>query len=421
MRAVVALLALALVTAAASCSHRERANPLDAGNPDTGGAPQNFNAIADANAVELSWLAQPELAIDGFQIFRLAPGDAAFQAITGVLPTSTSRFFDVRVAQGLEYEYRIHFVVRGEIAANWAQDVATPGPLVPWVADPDRGRVLRLSPDGRDVAFARTGFGSVSALAASPGHGPLWVADELAGTLYILDPGTFLGVRNNTASHPAAIALDPINGSAWVSDRNSTSGAVFHFQDDGSAALPASLLLLDDPVGIATDPNDASVWVTEFNGNRVRHFQQDGLRLGARDLLFPARVAVDSTTHVAWVTSIASGWVWRLSPTLAVIDSFRLQSPVGVALDWRRRTAWICDVDGDALVAVDMDAFPRIERFHVNGLGNPWDAAVDLANGDVWVVARGSARAFRISATGRQLASVPGLGDPFQIRLDPGQ
>jgi hypothetical protein len=75
---------------------------------------------------------------------------------------------------------------------------------------------------------------------------------------------------------------------------------VFHFQDDGSAALPASLLLLDDPVGIATDPNDASVWVTEFNGNRVRHFQQDGLRLGARDLLFPARVAVDSTTHVAW-------------------------------------------------------------------------------------------------------------------------
>jgi hypothetical protein len=195
MRTVVALLALALalVTAAASCSHRERANPLDAGNPDTGGAPQNFNAIAEANAVELSWLAQPELAIDGFQIFRLAPGDAAFQAITGVLPTSTSRFFDIRVAQGLEYQYRIHFVVRGEIAANWAQDVATPGPLVPWVVDPDRGRVLRLSPDGRDVALARTGFGSVSALAASPGHGPLWVADELAGTLYILDPGTFLG------------------------------------------------------------------------------------------------------------------------------------------------------------------------------------------------------------------------------------
>jgi sugar lactone lactonase YvrE len=128
---------------------------------------------------------------------------------------------------------------------------------------------------------------------------------------------------------------------------------------------------------------------------------------------------VDSTNHVAWVTSIASGWVWRLSPTLTVLDSFRLQSPVGIALDWRRRTAWICDVDGDALVAVDMDT--RAERFRVNGLGNPWDAAVDFSNGDIWVVARGSSRAFRLSASGKQIASVPGLGDPFQIRLDPGQ
>ena len=69
---------------------------------------------------------------------------------------------------------------------------------------------------------------------------------------------------------------------------------------------------------------------------------------------------------------------------------------------------------------VNMDS-PSIERFRINGLGNPWDATVDLSNGDCWIVARGSARAFRFSATGKQLASVPGLGDPFQIRLDPGQ
>jgi len=76
-------------------------------------------------------------------------------------------------------------------------------------------------------------------------------------------------------------------------------------------------------------------------------------------------------------------------------------------------------VDGDVLVAVNMDT--RLERFRVVGLGNPWDVTVDFASGDAWVVARGSARAFRISATGKQLTSVPGLGDPFQIRLDPGQ
>jgi hypothetical protein len=91
---------------------------------------------------------------------------------------------------------------------------------------------------------------------------------------------------------------------------------------------------------------------------------------------------------------------------------------VGVALDWRRRTAWICDVDADALVAVNMDT--RAERFRVGGLGNPWDAAVDLATGDVWVVTRGSSRGYRLSSTGRTLGFVPGLGDPFAIRLDTG-
>ena len=408
MRAVVALLALALVFAA-SCSHRERANPLDAANPDTGGAPQGFNAVADAAAVELSWTPRPDLAIDGVQIFRLAPGDSLYRALTGVLPTTLSQFIDATAQPGVEYHYRIHYVIGGQIAANWAEDVAMPGPIVAWVADPAGGRLLRLSPDGRDVVVARTGYGSVSALAVTPRHGTLWVADELSGTLDALDPGGLLGPRITTASHPAAIALDPTNGNA---------GAVFHFQPGGSTALPASLTLLDDPVGIATDPNDASVWVTEFDGSRIRHYESSGLPLGARPLLDPARVAVDSTSHEAWVTSIASGWVWRVSPALAVLDSFRLHSPVGVALDWRRRTAWICDVDGDALVAVNMDT--RAERFRVVGLGNPWDAAVDLSSGEVWVVARGSSRAFRISATGKQLTSVPGLGDPFQIRLDPG-
>jgi DNA-binding beta-propeller fold protein YncE len=419
MRAVAALLALVLVTAAGSCSHRERANPLDASNPNTGGAPQGFNAIAGADAVSLYWVARPDLAIDGFQVFRLAPGDPLYHALSVVLPTSTSQFFDATARPGLEYHYRIHFVIEGVVAANYSEDAATPGPLVPWVVDAGVGRLLRLSPDGRDISVARTGYGSVSALGVTPGHGTLWVADELAGTLDALDPGTFLGTRIRTVAHPAAVALDPANGNAWVTDRNGNDGAVFHFQPSGATALPASLTLLDDPTGIATDPNDGSVWVTEFDGNRVRHYQSGGLPLGARSLLNPARVAVDSTNHVAWVTSIASGWVWRLSPTLTVLDSFRLQSPVGIALDWRRRIAWICDVDGDALVAVDMDT--RAERFRVNGLGNPWDAAVDFSNGDIWVVARGSSRAFRLSASGKQIASVPGLGDPFQIRLDPGQ
>jgi DNA-binding beta-propeller fold protein YncE len=272
---------------------------------------------------------------------------------------------------------------------------------------------MRLSPDGRDIAIQRPGFLSAGSLAVTPGLGPIWVGNEIGGTVDIVDPSELLGPRLRGLGAPAAIALDPVNATAWIGDRN---GSVRHFQSNGSVALPASLGPLVDPVSVATDPNDGAIWVTEFGGNGVVRFGRDGSRLSERSLLAPARVAVDSTNGEAWVTSIASGWVWRLSPALAVLDSFRLQAPVGVALDWRRRTAWICDVDGDQLVGVDMDT--RAQRFITAGLGNPWDVAVDLANGEAWVVARGSSRGFRVSASGRQLTSVPGLGDPFAIRLD---
>jgi DNA-binding beta-propeller fold protein YncE len=272
-----------------------------------------------------------------------------------------------------------------------------------------------MCPDGRDVLFARAGFNEAGALAVTPGRGPVWVADEQAGVLDILDASQLLGPRVRGLGAPASIALDPIDGTGWVTDR---VGSVRHFRADGSNALPTTLNALLDPVGIATDPTTGAVWVTEFGGNRLRRYLRDGLPDGARPLAAPSRVAVDSTTGEAWVSSLTSGWLWRVSPALTVLDSLPFQSAIGIALDWRRRQAWLCDVNADQLVAIDMNT--HAVKFRVSGLGAPWDAAVDLATGDVWVVTRGSGRAFRLSVTGQQISSVGGFGDPFAIRLDPG-
>src|SRR5262245_23252925 len=251
MRAVVAFLALALL--AASCSNRERANPLDAANPNTGGAPQGFNAIADDALVQLRWVSRPDLAIDGFQVFRLAPGETVYQAVSGVLLNVESRFYDTNVQTGLEYRYRIYYGIAGTLGAKFAEDVATPGPLAPWVVDAGRGRLLRLSPDGRDVLLSRPGFDAAGSIAVTPGRGPVWVGDELAGTVDIIDPNDLLGPILRGLGAPAGIALDPIDHTGWICDR---TGSVHHRQSSGANASPAALLLLDDPAGIATDPQD---------------------------------------------------------------------------------------------------------------------------------------------------------------------
>jgi len=412
MRVVTAL--LTLMALACSCSRRERANPLDAGNPLTGGAPQDFNAAADHAFVQLRWSPQPDLTIDGFQLFRLAPGDSSYQPLGPVLPNVVSSYFDGDVQSGREYRYRLYFVIQGALAARSAEDVATPGPLRPWVVDALNGRLLRLSPDGRDVLQARSGFGGAASLAVTPGFGPLWVADELAGIVDVVNPGDFTGPRLSVPE-PFTIALDPFDGSGWICD---LAGVVRHYQASGAPGFPAAISLLQAPEGVATSAGDSTLWITERTGARVRRYALNGTPLGARALLNPMRVAVDSTTGQGWVTSALSGYVWRLSPALVVLDSLRLAGPLGVALDWYRRTAWLADPVGDELVALNMDT--RAVRFRIGGLDSPRDVAVDLATGEAWVVSAVSGRAYRVSPAGTVLASVGGLGEPAEVRLDPG-
>ena len=401
-------------TLLASCSSRDRANPLDAMNPRSGGAPEDFNAVAGFVSARLTWRPRPDLEIDGFRLYRKAPFDADYVQLGTVLPRTSSTYFDGGLTDGLDYRYRFYYVVDGENSASFASDIVTPGRVRAWTVDAATGRLMQLSPDARDVAVTRTGFGESYNLAVAQDFGPLWVVEQLAGRVRIRDPQNFVGPDATGLSSPFTIALDPLDGTAWVTD---LAGQVWHLAPTGALAGP-SLDLLTQPTGIATDPEDGSVWVSELAGNRVRRYDRDGTPLGARPLTAPSRLAVDSLTHEAWVTSFTYGWVWRVSPSLVVLDSLQLRGPIGLALDWRRRTAWVADAYGNEIVGIDMDT--RAVRFRVSGLGEPRDAAVDLDRGEGWVVGRTAAAIYRFSPTGALLGSVGGLGNPYEVRLDRG-
>lgn len=415
MRRGAALLGLVLALLLASCSGRERANPLDAANPRSGGAPEGFNAVAGFVSVRIAWTARPDLAIDGFRLYRLAPFDSLYRPLGAVMPLTSSQYFDAAVSDGLDYRYRLHYVTQGATSGRYAEDVATPGRVRAWVVDAAGGRLIQLSPDARDVVTIRSGYGSPYSLAVTPDFGPLWVADYLGGDVRIHDPQNFTGPLVTGIPQPFTMALDPQDGSAWICD---LAGSVRHVAPDGSPGIPSALTLLLQPSGIATDAFDGDVWVTELEGNRVRRYASDGVPFGARVLDSPSRVAVDSLTGDGWVTSFATGWVWRLSENLVVQDSLRLQGPIGLALDWRRRTAWVMDALANEIVALDMDT--RTVRFRFGGLGEPRDAAVDLDRGECWIVGRTAGTVYRFSPTGVPLAQIGGLGNPHEVRLDRG-
>ncbi len=416
MRPRVALLGtLALGLLLVSCSGRERSNPLDAANPVSGGAPQGFNAIAGFVSARIVWTPRPDLAIDGFRLYRKAPFDADYVPLAGLQSPSSSSYFDGGLIDGLDYRYRLYFVTQGALSARYAEDIATPGRVRAWTADVAGGRLLQLSPDARDVITVRDGYGAVYSLGVTPDHGPLWIPDNLSGTIRIVDPVNFTAVNvSGFTQQPFTTALDPIDGSAWVCD---LSGQVVHLSPSGAPA-GGSLPLLLQPAGVATDADDGDVWVTELAGNRVRRYLRDGTPNGARAISSPSRVATDSLTANGWVTSFTTGWVWRIRQDLVVLDSLHLNGPIGVALDWRRRTAWVADALANELVGIDMDT--RAVRFRVAGLGEPRDVAVDLDRGEGWVVGRTAGAVYRFSPTGALLGSVGGLGNPHEVRLDRG-
>jgi streptogramin lyase len=170
--------------------------------------------------------------------------------------------------------------------------------------------------------------------------------------------------------------------------------------------------------GVKTSPVDGSVWVTERAGQRLRHYTRDGVPLGVRPITLPSRVAVDSSSGEVWVTSLSTGWVWHFSPAMQVEDSVRLSGPIGIAVDPRRGTVWVADAVANQLVALNSSNGTVRGRF--SAPGEPRDVSVDVERGEPWVSARVAGTVYRFSASGVRLAQVSGLGDVYEVKLDPG-
>lgn len=410
------LVALA-VLALAGCSQRERANPLDPGNPLTGGRPTGFNAVASYAQVQLTWTSQPNLAIDGYQLFRVAPGDSVWRPLSGVLPLEVSRYLDAGLPNGQRVRYRLDYVIGGAAAGRPVEDEATPGALRPWVTDPGASAILQLSPDGRDVSRRETRFGRAARIAVDPVDGFLWVSSLETGRVWAWDPRGFAALMIAAVPSPDAMAISPFDNSAWICDRG---GVVWHFSRDGTVPTPGRLSPFEEPGAIATCALDASVWICERGGNRVRHYSAAGVPLGAAFVQAPSRVAVDSLTRVAYVTSFTLGRIWRIAENGALIDSTSAAvGPIGIAIDRARNRVWVADTDGARVLGLDLATLAVAQT--ITNVGSPYDLAVDTSNGDVWVVARANGAVLRLASDGTRRDILTGLSDPYEIKLDPGQ
>jgi DNA-binding beta-propeller fold protein YncE len=411
------LVAAGLALLASGCSRRVRDNPLDPRNPETGGRPAGFNAVAGYTLVTLSWSPQTSLEIDGFQLERLVAGDSLYRPVTGVLANDVSGYVDAGRTNGVTVHYRLYFVIGGVPARLPAEDFATPGPLRPWVTEYDGGSLARLSPDGRHVVLRSGGMGSVEGLAidTAPGAQRIWCTSQVDGWLSSVDVDGAFRLRQEGLQAPNELAVSPGDGSVWVCDR---SGDLLHFGADGQPAGPASVGPLATPEGIAISARDLTIWVCEGAGNRVRRYTPAGSIIASTPIVQPFRVAVDSLTNIGWVTSYTAGKVWQIAGDGTLLDSASVGGPVGLAIDRAHERVWIADQLDGALLALDPSTMARV--LTIGNLPGVRDVAVDRATGDAWATLPGSGTVLRVDKNGHELSRLTGLGTPLEIRLDPG-
>jgi DNA-binding beta-propeller fold protein YncE len=413
MRRLLPVLASATLLLA-GCSRRERANPFDPLNPATSGRPAGFVALAGDREVRLRWQAAQGTSLIGYQIFRRAPNETGYRAITDVLLTGATSFRDFPLTNGEDYAYRLYFVFLSGIGTRPAEDVATPGAAVPWLVEGGGTDLVQVTPDGRRVVDRFGGYGGTTDVAANPKDGRVWVADEGFGRLVVYQPSSRITVSIPGLDRPLAVAVDPVDRTGWVCDVG--HDLAYHFTPDGQ---PASLPIapLNQPVDAAVDPSDGSVWVCELGTDRVKRFDSGGM-LFSRPVAEPSRVAVDSTTREGWITSYATSTVTHLAPggqLLASLTDFT--SPLGVAVDARRGRIWIADPGAGSVVVLHRDGS---EDFRVTGLVDAGELAVDLGSGEAWVVLGRSGQLVRISAAGVVLRRLGGFQSPIAVSVDPG-
>lgn len=401
------------------CSKRERSNPLDPGNPTTGGAPSNFRALAGDGRVTLVWDPTNASGLRGFRLFRRVAGETGFTDVAGrVLDTFTGSYTDLSRTNDVDVTYRIHYVLgSNELSAQYSEGVATPGRIFPYVTEFANGTVARATPDARYISVRFGGFESPNDIAVDPATGTYWTSDTFDNAVEIQElSGLFRRITG--LGQPSALALDLTNETAWICEP--TADAVSHYTRFGTLATPSRLnAVIDNPLDVAVDPINRTVWVCERNGNRIRAFQPNGQPLWATGVTAPSRVAVDSVTKAGWVTSFESRKVTAFSSAGARLDSVTsLSGPIGVEIDARRGLIWIADAVSGRIVVVNRQAE---EQFVVNGLSQVREIDIDLVTGNAWATVPGLNAVAVISPQGQQLRLLTGFRNPTGVVVDPGR
>jgi YVTN family beta-propeller protein len=139
-------------------------------------------------------------------------------------------------------------------------------------------------------------------LAVNSSTNNVYVAESQAGRVAIINGTTVTGSLS-AGTKTDGVAVDPSTNSLFVS--NYTAGTIDKF-DTATNTLVSSIDPGSEPAGLAVDPGNQTVWAAAEGARLIQAPESFGTYSEIAAGTNPLGVAVDTSTHLAFVTDIGS-------------------------------------------------------------------------------------------------------------------
>ncbi len=394
-----------------SCGERERSNPLDPLNPETGGSPPGFCAVALDGKVELRWSPLTLSGLTGLNIYRTertARQGGVSRLVDGSpFPANLGRAVDSSVVNRTTYDYRLVPVIHefGE-GTSTPPLPATPGPYFAVAGDGWNGTVKKFSADMRASVWTLGGLYYPFSV-ASDGE-DLWVTDLYAGLFRLAGDGTLLW-RATGFLLPLWVCVRS-DGTCAVADAG--LGTVTKLTSQGQVELTISEGL-EGPTCVVFGPQ-GEIWVADPAGGRVNKYSSSGALLRSFTGCDEPRYLDVDTTGSCWVGDRGAAELVRLSADATELSRTGFSSVNAVEVDGHAGGCWVADAAEEEIARVSSDG---AISYRIGRVGRVVHIYVTRDEGSVWVADEKEGRLLAFTEGGKLLSATASPARPTSLTV----
>ncbi|MFZ5518597.1 MAG: hypothetical protein ACOY90_18350 [Candidatus Zhuqueibacterota bacterium] len=399
-----------------SCSDRERLNPIDPQNPETGGRPQGFRGYSEYNQATLLW---PPIGLENFSghhIYRKTVGDTAFRLIH-FTPPDSNLYRDRNLVYDQSYQYCMT-VKAGDFESLPGDTIRmTPGPTFIWATDVFLRYVLKITHDGSTVIDRIPVDGYPWDIELISSTGELWYTDVMLNRVLAIDRmGGQRIVDELESGEPVALSFDARENRVWLADE--TLGKILVYDTQG--AKTAEYDGFTKPYYLDADGGSGACWIADIGSDQVVKMNRDGGIAVVIDSLYrPKCLAVNQTHGDCWVADSCRVLRFSSDGELELVIDLELIHPLNVAVDSESGNCWVLDFSYDSYRSklfcfsetgeklVEIDGFTQPENLIVN----PYDHSCIVADS-------GSGTVFKIDQQGQIIGESQNHVYPYGLAIE---